>query len=124
MFHLIAKTQPNVNAIHALLGDNTQNLEFLESAESAHTFWCVSMPYGDLPLKVLLDSAMVYVTVAQEEPIFVSGNTLQWHALVRMLLTHKLQTLNKWGTMLVQSFPEMFKGLSTTTTSNGMLVLR
>jgi hypothetical protein len=125
VIHLVAKTTPNVNAINDMLGTQTnQSMEFLEQSAMVHTFWCIAMPCGKILLKTILDSGAGYITLSDDDWMVVSGNTHHWHLIAKHLLSHSSLNVKKFGTLLIQTYPQIFTGLSTVSSGNGVLALR
>jgi hypothetical protein len=117
--YLLAKTCPNINAIKELF--DSEEMDFLGDATGSHTFWCLAMPLSQKLLVAILDSGAGCVSFTQDW-LFVSGSTKHWHTIARHILKHDVLSIRKFGTFLIQTYPEIFNELPVTSNPDGTLV--
>lgn len=100
----------------------TQSIGFPELLVN-HTFWTIAFP-GDGPLlTLLLDRGMGRITV-EGSWIVVTAFTEDWYDIADWICSDPNKALKTMGSVLVQSYPELFGKLSRTLQTDGTLVIR
>lgn len=102
--------------------DPTKPLASLEDHE-AHQYWLIAFPFTDELLPVVLSAGHCRVTL-DEHWILMSGSTRDYHSFIRRILDSEESRVRKFGTLLIQSLPDIFKNLGSKMKADGTLALR
>lgn len=126
MIYLLGKMQPNHPGVESLVDNSApQNdpLAIFGVAGELHKYWTLGFKFSAKLLEIILEAGVGRVTFTQAE-IMISANIPEWCTIARALLSEHYLQVRKFGTILVQTFPELFKNLSRSLNPDGTIVLR
>lgn len=120
MLRLLGKSTWDSAAIESLGAkrDYSRPFSVFKGAESCHTFWTIGMPMSD-PLLNEICKSFRAVLWYDHEFLVVTTNTDGWYEIAQKMSDSDDKHMRQFVTILIQTFPEIFKDLNRRLRTDG-----